>query len=188
MDRKEQIINNMIAKWELYDEYGADRLVLLVRDPYWIFAYWEITPEKNQNAWFSIPEPERHNARKVLRVYDVTGIDFNGFNANSSFDIELNDWANNWYINVPASGCSYCADIGIRKGDGHFLLMLRSNFVSTPPDTISGAGEFEMMTEEELARLYLKKGTKTNGKSVAQLVKEHLEIAMFSGTVRTWNR
>src|SRR2546428_8916486 len=24
--------------------YGRDRLVLLVRDPWWLFAYWELTP------------------------------------------------------------------------------------------------------------------------------------------------
>ena len=30
--------------------YGRDRIVLLVRDPYWLHAYWEITPAAVQRA------------------------------------------------------------------------------------------------------------------------------------------
>lgn len=31
---------------ELPARYGKDQIVALVKDPYWLYVYWEVTPEK----------------------------------------------------------------------------------------------------------------------------------------------
>jgi hypothetical protein len=68
----------------------------------------------------------------VLRMHDVTAIDFNGHNANHSFDIDVGLNANNWYISLWYGNVSYCADLGMRSPDGRFHHLARSNFVTTP--------------------------------------------------------
>ncbi len=119
--------------WEnapLPEAYGDDRLVLMPIDPYWVHAYWEMRPQ-------SLPQPlsgtdqESGEARGILRVYDVTFIDFDGTNAHSSFDIEITPRARNWYINLWNPGKTLCAELGLLHRDGTFSPLARSNMIQT---------------------------------------------------------
>lgn len=111
--------------------YGHDRLVLLPRDPWWVFAYWEVTPAVRGNALRSLGA-EAEGARDVLRVYDVTFLTFTGANAWFSFDVELTPGADHWYVNVPRPAATYLAEIGLRTRADRFVPLVRSSTVSTP--------------------------------------------------------
>ena len=119
--------------------YGRDRLVLLVRDPWWLFAYWELTPTSRIETLRRLGA-EAEGAVEVLRVYDVTFIDFTGDNAWTLVDIEPTPGAESWYINVWKPAASYCAEMGVRTRAGRFVPIMRSNTVTTSrpqpsPDT-----------------------------------------------------
>ena len=86
--------------------YGRDTLVLLPRDPWWVFAYWEVTPTTREQALRPLGD-EADGARDVLRVYDVTFLTFTGDNAWFSFDVELLPSADHWYLNVSRPAASY---------------------------------------------------------------------------------
>jgi hypothetical protein len=116
---------------ELPYAYGHDRLVLLPRDPGWVFAYWEVTPAVRGNALRALGV-EAEGARDVLRVYDVTFLTFTGDNAWFSFDIELLPGADRWYVSVPRPAAAYVAEIGLRTRTGRFVPLVRSSTVSTP--------------------------------------------------------
>ncbi len=137
---------------ELPRSYGIDRLVLMVRDPYWLYAYWEITATKMEEISTKYGPSVWDATRAVLRVYDVTGIDFNGSNANSFFDCSLNDRADSWHINVPEANRTYCVDMGRIFPDGTFITVLRSNFVTTPRDALSDNLDEEWMWIEGIYR------------------------------------
>ena len=68
--------------------YGVDRLVLVPRDPWWLFAFWEIAPATREVARGALGA-DADEARPMLRVYDVTFVDRRGSNASLSFDVEL---------------------------------------------------------------------------------------------------
>jgi hypothetical protein len=124
---------------ELPRAYGVDRIVLLARDPWWLFAYWEVTPETRIRALRSLGDAGA-DAREILRVYDVTFLTFTGDNAWLSFDVELPAGADRWYLNVSRPAASYCVEVGLRTTGGRFLPLARSNAVTTPrvapsPDT-----------------------------------------------------
>jgi uncharacterized protein len=119
--------------------HGRDRIVLLPRDPWWAFAYWEVTPTNRAQALRALGA-DAEGAREVLRVYDVTFITFTGDNAWLSYDVELPADADGWYLNVGRPGASFCAEIGLRTPGGRFLPLARSNTIATPraapsPDT-----------------------------------------------------
>jgi hypothetical protein len=140
--------------YELPAGYGDNRIVIQVRDPYWVFAYWEISQRKINDVQQKYGH-DLADSRKVLRVYDITGISFNGNNANSFFDIDINDMAKNWYINVGNPGRSYCVDIGFLLATGKFVLLARSNFVTTPIDGPSHITDEEwMIVEDDFNKLY----------------------------------
>ena len=116
---------------ELPSSYGQTRLTLMGIDPFWIHAYWEVTPHDREAAMARLGT-ERVSVHWVLRFYDVTYIDFDGTNAHGYFDQPVDLAANNWYVNLWSSEKTYCADIGARAPSGRFEPACRSNFVHTP--------------------------------------------------------
>lgn len=128
-----------LSDWEsvpLPDAYGKDRLVLMSIDPYWVHAYWEIAPRRAPKPPRSA-DTETGQPSWILRVYDVTFIDFDGTNAHSSFDIRITPEARNWYINLWSAGKSLCAELGLLHPDGTFSSLVRSNVIQTPPAWVS---------------------------------------------------
>jgi len=127
-------------EYELPSYDTVTKITLIAKDPYWIYAYWEI-------AESSIEDVKRQlggnldGTRFVVRMYDVTYKDFNGFNANHWFDIEVGRYSNNWYISLWNDNVSYCGEIGILHNSGRFFPMARSNFVHTPRSNSSNRFE-----------------------------------------------
>lgn len=131
--------------------YGDTKLVLLVRDPEWIFAYWEIGPEARQK--FGIPKDE-HDKNLVLRWYDVTGLPtFDGSNANRIIDLQINDMAISWYQKMPEPNRAWCADLGIMTPEGKFVTICRSQIVRTPRNKVAEVGKTEEWMHAEEARM-----------------------------------
>jgi hypothetical protein len=117
--------------------------VLLARDPYWLYAYWDFSPAHIGAARNGLGSQD---TRLVLRISDVTYIDFDGTNAWSSTDIELAPFATDWYISVPRPDASYCVEIGYKALDGHFTLLGRSNAATTPRAEISPSAAVDWLT------------------------------------------
>ena len=162
---------------ELPSEYGTDRIVLLVRDPYWIHVYWEVSRDTLLKAKADLKE-EWETARSILRVYDVTGIDFDGHNAESYFDIEIGGGTNNWYINTGVPNRTYCVDIGLLSGSGRFIMLARSNRATTPRDAPSEVSDEEWMIPDwQFEQIYALSGGFNVGTSSADL-KEMMEKAL----------
>jgi len=139
---------------ELPAFYDQDKIIIQVRDSRWLHAYWELRARTLEGLKSKLGD-DFYRAKKVLRVYDVTNILFNGFNANRFFDIQINDFANSWYVDTAGPGRAWCVDLGLMLADGKFITILRSNVVQTPLDGPSGVTDEEWMIPEEMfARLY----------------------------------
>jgi uncharacterized protein len=155
------------------DRYSEDRIVLLIRDPYWCFTYWDLTPERQADV---ITQLSQGQTKLLLRVYDVTGIDFDGSNAHRYQDIEVNAEAINWYINVWAADRAYCVDLGLLYPDGRFVTLVRSNIVTTPRDSVSSVVDEEwMVVDETFERLYKSAGADEWGRSSEAITKYMLK-------------
>lgn len=116
---------------EVPRSYGVDRLVLLPRDPWSLFAYWELTPTTRLAALRALGA-EAREACEVLRIHDVTFLTFAGDNAWHTVDVELPPGAESWYVQVWQPAASYCAEIGLRTASGRIVPLLRSNTITAP--------------------------------------------------------
>ncbi|MHB1042513.1 MAG: DUF4912 domain-containing protein [Eubacteriales bacterium] len=154
--------------------YGIDRLVLMARDPFWLYAYWEITATKQGEFNRSYGPAAWASTKNILRVYDVTGIDFNGGNAISFIDIPVSEEVDNWHIHVGEPDRSFCVDIGKVFPDGKFIPLLRSNVVTTPRASLSDSIDEEWMWIEGLYRSI---GTFRFGTSSPMIIQELAERA-----------
>ncbi|MEP9410592.1 MAG: DUF4912 domain-containing protein [Candidatus Brocadia sp.] len=134
---------------ELPDNYGDNRIVLMVVDPEWLFTYWEIQ-KSAMDSVLNMPGTMIHGARLALRVYDVTDIIFDGNNAHKCYDIEVTGGARNWYIRVGEPNRSFCVDIGFLASDGTFHTLCRSNVARTPRAGVSEVVDEKWMGIEEI--------------------------------------
>jgi len=125
---------------ELPARYNEDRLVLLVRDPWWAYAWWEIT-----DATFERTRKRAPAGRFVLRLYNVTQIAWDGTNHHTSFDVEVQGAASSWFLDLAKPGDSFCAELGLVDETGHFHAMVRSNAITLPPDRVSDVIDEEWM-------------------------------------------
>ena len=125
--------------------YSENKLVLLVRDPWWLFGYWEVTPQREAEVMGDISRNGLYRDKTVLRVYDITEASNSVF-----FDIEINYLNSNWYIDVGAPDREWVAEIGIKTRDGRFFMLVRSNVVRTPPFGLSDILDEEWMMPEDL--------------------------------------
>ncbi len=118
--------------WERYrlpKAYGNDRLVLMARDPSWIYAYWDVACEKRQQMY------ERHiqewnMSRPVLRLYSTLGTQ------KTQIDVPINDDADNWYVEINSPNSVVVAELG-RLFPSGFQSLLRSNEVLLPSKAVS---------------------------------------------------
>lgn len=106
------------------ESYGQNRIRLLVRDPEWIFAYWDVKPESLEQLAKSLGERALALSRLTLRVVDpVSG---------GSSDILLPPGARWWYVRTDAARRTYRAELGVTLPSGQFRKLAESNTVVTP--------------------------------------------------------
>lgn len=176
-----------VSQTELPTGYNDNKVVLMVRDPHWAYVYWEINSNKVDEARNNL-KSVFDQSRLVLRVYDVTGVDFKGSNANSFFDIDIPNVLGNWYVNLGNPNRIYCIDIGYKKPDGDLFVLSHSNKITSPRESFSEVSDETWSTsDEEYKNIYARsEGFGQAGSSVelAEMMKKRLEKEISSGGVR----
>jgi uncharacterized protein len=129
-------ISNIPSEKDLSGGKGAtgtikDKIYLMVPDPYWLHATWDLTHQSVQRAEAALRQ-DWHGARPIIRLFDVTSTDTTSTSETPVRDIIIHGGCNNWYIDIPQPPRQYRADIGYISRRGEFFVLARSNVV-TPP-------------------------------------------------------
>ncbi len=101
---------------------GISKIVLMPRDPWWVFVYWEVDRSLVEDKPL------------VLRVYRHSDRLYASIHIGNS---------NNWYINMPEPADTVRCELGYIKPGGEFRIVAVSNTVKTPrawPSDISYTG------------------------------------------------
>lgn len=104
-----------------------DRLVVMVRDPYWLHAYWELSQANVRRARTAMGQ-RWHTARPVLRLLHLAA----DGSASLLRNIPIHGGVNNWYVDVLDPPNQFRLEIGYLATDGHFHRLAASNPVATP--------------------------------------------------------
>jgi glycosyltransferase involved in cell wall biosynthesis len=130
-----------IAEGHFGDHYAPNSHVgLAMVDPRVGFAYWRmrldwverIRKERGPTAW--------DGSRPVLRLYDVTFIDFTGFNAHRIQDEHLPELVGKRFFHLPGPGTWQIAEIGFVLRSGEFIPAARSQAIPFGPESPSRSG------------------------------------------------
>jgi hypothetical protein len=130
---------------ELPWAYGEDRITATARDPDSLYVYWEITDggiagarrrlgTGGEVAWCN------------LRLYETTGRDFDGTNANDYFDIGVGREDRERFVMIHRPGASFHAEIGMMSKDGYFQPIARSGRAECPRASPGSNQGLEWMT------------------------------------------
>ena len=123
---------------EYYDlpyKYNKTVLKALAQNPNTLFVYWEISDEDVQSFKDQYGEDFFNITKPVLVIHNLTD--------KYSFEIDVNDFANNWYIHVNDTKSQYVIELGRRPKEGYinnlpdnYLYVTSSNMIESPNDHV----------------------------------------------------
>jgi hypothetical protein len=157
------------------DANGKDRLVLMVRDAYWLHACWEVSRQSVERARAAMAE-HWHTAKPTLRVMEVETGTTTSTAERVVRDIGVHGGVKNWYIDVQDPPKSYRVDLGYLAASGKFFVISRSNIVSTPqPGSSDAIDENWTDIAENYEKIYAQSGGSTEGEGFAGELQELFE-------------
>jgi hypothetical protein len=159
--------------------YYETKIALLVRDPYWLYTYWDLSPEAKGQLMNDYGDWEK--APLSLRIWEE---EESGGGDPLFFNVAINPFTSNWYLNVQPNHC-YTAELGYFSPTGDFIVLARSNTVTTPRATFSQVIDEEwMIIEEDFRRLYRMAGDpQASSAELGGGLLKRLEKEMGSGAV-----
>lgn len=147
---------NIIEYYDLPATYNQTTVKLLFQTPKKLFVYWEISEADKQKYFAENGNDFFEKTTPYLVVKNKT--------KNYSFEVEINDFANSWYFDVPDSNCEY------------EVSLIRKHKVTKVPTWITSSNELEVpnnhiLFEQNRKEIFFK-NVKTNAvisKSVVNL-------------------
>lgn len=135
--------------WEIGEKHAADHftppvnhVALGMVHPTQGFAHWRI-----RHQWVEDTARARaahwDGSRPILRLYDVSYIEFNGLNAHRIQDENLWSLTGHLFFTLPNPGTWQMAEVGFLLRNGEFLPASRSIVVPFAPDSPSRHGGSE---------------------------------------------
>ncbi len=159
---KHYIIN---TAQELPESYGKNRLITLVRDPEWLYTFWDLAPDSINDIKKAMGPREFNESKKVLRIYDNAGVKTDDYS-----EIELTDTASSWYIHVNAEK-NYFLELGYLSKKGEFYKLAASESVAAPASGVSELDDEKWMIKDGVfEKIYELSGGSTLGMSSADLM------------------
>ena len=125
---------DIVEYYDLPYRYNQTVVKLLAQTPTNLFIYWDISDEDRENYKAQYGEDFFETTKPVLIVHNTT--------MNYSFEIDINDFANSWYLHVNDAKCDYKIELGRRpikenpKIQTDYIYISTSNNIESPNDHI----------------------------------------------------
>ena len=123
---------------EYYDlpySYNQTVVKVLAQTPKTLFVYWEISEADKEKFKEQYGENFFETTKPVLIIHNET--------LSYSFEVEINDFANSWYLHVNDSKADYKIELGRRYFDNsnnnisnNYVYVTSSNEIESPNDHI----------------------------------------------------
>ncbi|NLC11001.1 MAG: DUF4912 domain-containing protein [Firmicutes bacterium] len=121
---------------QLPDYYNEDVITLLPRDPYWVFAYWEISHSTKK----SIEQSQGKSWSQITKLFNLHRFNPTGKKIEGTSRVHIGatgELKGNWYFQVGVPDRKYYVELGYLDGNDTFHNILQSNQVQTPRDSLS---------------------------------------------------
>lgn len=120
---------------EYYDlpfSYNKTVVKLLAQTPETLFVYWEISDDDRKMYKEKFGDNFFETSTPILKVHNIT--------MNYYFEVEINDFANCWYLHVNDSKCEYEIELDRKKyipnKEPEYVYISKSNELEAPNDHV----------------------------------------------------
>lgn len=123
-------IKDLSEYYDLPCTYDKVIIKVLAQTPDTLFVYWEISNKDKKSFEEKFGKDFFSNSRPVLIIKNET--------KNYSFEVEIHDYANSWYLNIEDSSCKYNIELGRRllHEENSYVYIASSNEIEAPNDHI----------------------------------------------------
>lgn len=135
---------DVVEYYDLPYRYNQTVVKVLAQTPTNLFIYWDISDTDRENYIKEYGENFFEITKPVLIIYNDT--------LNYSFEVEINDFANSWYLHVNDSKCNYRVELGRRlktfnsnSSIKEYFYISSSNVVESPNNRILFNKEQQMV-------------------------------------------
>jgi hypothetical protein len=124
----------IVEYYDLPYRYNQTVVKVLAQTPTNLFIYWDISDKDRKNFEKQYGDNFFEATRPILIVHNDT--------LGYSFEVEINDFANSWYLSVADSKCDYRIELGRRpilKTEQltiDYIYVTTSNGIESPNDRI----------------------------------------------------
>ena len=125
---------DIVEYYDLPYRYNQTVVKVLAQTPTNLFIYWDISDKDRENYKAQYGEDFFETTKPVLIIHNIT--------MNYSFEIDINDFANSWYLHVNDAKCDYKIELGRRpikenpKINTDYIYISTSNDIESPNDHI----------------------------------------------------
>ena len=125
---------DIVEYYDLPYRYNQTVVKVLAQTPTNLFIYWDISDKDRENYKKQYGENFFETTKPVLIIHNTT--------MNYSFEVDINDFANSWYLHVNDAKCDYKIELGrrpikeISKIDTDYIYISTSNDIESPNDHI----------------------------------------------------
>lgn len=139
---------------ELPTTYDEDRVVILIRDPYKAYAYWDISLEKRIELGLGESSDELPNGQLYLKVF--RGVNEEELAANPQIHIEIAiiGSTRSAYFDIDESFQSYYGKLEFVPFFDEPVTVSVSNIISPPPATLTGSFDEEWKAIEKIYKRF----------------------------------
>ena len=133
----------MVEYYDLPYRYNLTNVTVLAQNPETLFVYWDISDEDRAKLTLEYGEHFFDDTYPVLIVHNLT--------TGVSKEISIDDFANNWYIDVENSKCKYKVELGRRPKQHQstvtkeYLNVTDSNTIEIPNDHVLFFKNYDMI-------------------------------------------
>lgn len=100
---KKKVVPVVNEYYDLPFRYNQTVVRILAQTPNKLFIYWDISDEDRNNYEKKYGSDFFYNTRPYLIVTNTT--------MNYTFEVEINDFANSWYLNINDASCDYKVEL-----------------------------------------------------------------------------
>ena len=131
-EKTKTIISN-VEYYDLPYRYNQTVIKILAQTPTNLFVYWDISDEDRNFYIEKYGEDFFNNTKPVLIITNKT--------MNYSFEVEINDYANSWYVHLNDADCDYSVELGRRpiytnSNIAEYIYISTSNDIEMPNNHI----------------------------------------------------
>lgn len=129
--RTKSTAKSMLAEYyDLPYGYNETTVKILAQTPTTLFVYWDISEDDRNSLISKYGENFFYESKPILIVHNNT--------KNYSFEIEINDFANSWYIRCQEPDCDYTIELGRKliQRPEEYIYIDSSNEIISPNDHI----------------------------------------------------